>query len=108
MRYLLTGDAFSAHEAFRIGQVQEVVEPGQQLVRAEEIAQTVAAQAPLGVRATLALARLAFTEGEEAAVKRLIPDLRLSCTVRISRRGDRRSLNGARLTFKGRRPSRRK
>ena len=52
--YLLTGDAFSAHEAFRIGQVQEVVEPGQQLVRAEEIAQTVAAQAPLGVRATLA------------------------------------------------------
>ena len=40
-----------------------------------EIAQTIAAQAPLGVRATLASVRLAFTEGEEAAVKRLIPDL---------------------------------
>ena len=75
MRYLLTGDEFSAHEAFRIGLVQEVVEPGRQLVRAEEIAQTIAAQAPLGVRATLASARLAFTEGEEAAVKRLILDL---------------------------------
>ena len=75
MRYLLTGDEFSAHEALRMGLVQEVVEPGQQLRRAEELAQTVAAQAPLAVRATLTAARLAFTEGEEAAVKRLIPDL---------------------------------
>jgi len=75
MRYLLTGDEFSAQEALRIGLVQEVVEVGQQLRRAEEIAQTVAAQAPLGVRATLASARLAFTEGEQAAIKRLLPDL---------------------------------
>jgi enoyl-CoA hydratase len=75
MRYLLTGDEFSALEAFRIGLVQEVVEPGQQLARAEEIAQTVAAQAPLGVRATLASARLSITAGEEEAIKRLVPDL---------------------------------
>lgn len=57
MHYLLTGDQFSAAEAFRIGQVQEVVEPEQQLTRAEEIAQTIAAQAPLGVRAKLASAQ---------------------------------------------------
>lgn len=75
MRYLLTGDEFSAVEALRIGLVQEVVEPGQQLTRAEEIAQTIAAQAPLGVRATLASARLALSAGEQEAMRRLAPDL---------------------------------
>ncbi len=75
MRYLLTGDEFTAAEALRIGLVQEVVEPGQQLARAEAIAQTIATQAPLGVRATLTSARLAITEGEQAAIERLIPDL---------------------------------
>src|SRR5947209_4968934 len=75
MRYLLTGDEFNAHEAWWIGLVQEVVEPGQQLARAEELAQTVAQQAPLGVRATLASARLAITRGEEEAISRLAPDL---------------------------------
>ena len=75
MRYLLTGDEFGAGEAYRIGLVQEVAEPGQQLVRAEAIAQTIAAQAPLGVRATLASARLALTAGETEALQRLAPDL---------------------------------
>lgn len=75
MRYLLTGDEFDAAEAYRIGLVQEVVETGQQLARAEEIAQTIARQAPLGVRATLASARLSFSAGEEEATRRLIPDL---------------------------------
>ncbi len=75
MRYLLTGDEFDAAEALRIGLVQEVVAPGQELARAEEIAQTIALQAPLGVRATLASARLALTVGEEEAMQRLAPDL---------------------------------
>ncbi len=75
MRYLLTGDEFSASEALRIGLVQEVVEPGEQLARAEAIAQTIALQAPLGICATLTSARLAVTEGERAAIERLIPDL---------------------------------
>jgi len=75
MRYLLTGDEFTAAEALRIGLVQEVVEPGQQLARAKTIAQTIASQAPLGVRATLTSARLAIAEGEQAAIDRLIPDL---------------------------------
>ena len=75
MRYLLTGDEFDAAEAYRIGLVQEIVEPGQQLIRAEAIAQTIAQQAPLGVRATLASARLAISAGEEEAMRRLAPDL---------------------------------
>jgi enoyl-CoA hydratase/carnithine racemase len=75
MRYLLTGDEFSAAEALRLGLVQEVVETGKELARAVEIAQTVAAQSPLGVQATLASARLARTQGEVAALRRLLADL---------------------------------
>jgi enoyl-CoA hydratase len=75
MRYLLTGDEFGADEALRIGLVQEVVPAGRQLDRAVELAQTIAAQAPLGVRATLASARLALTAGEPEALRRLGPDL---------------------------------
>jgi len=56
-RYLLTGDEFGAAEAFRLGFVQEVVPAGQQLDRAVEIATTIAAQAPLAVRASLASSR---------------------------------------------------
>src|SRR5260221_322906 len=69
------GDEFNAAEALRIGLVQEVVEPGQQLTRATELAQVVSAQAPLGVRATLKSARLAIAEGEEAAIQQFLPDL---------------------------------
>lgn len=75
MRYLLTGDEFGADEALRIGLVQEVVEPGQQVTRATELAQVVSAQAPLGVRATLRSARLAIAQGEEAAIRQFLPDL---------------------------------
>jgi len=75
MRWLLTGDELGAEEARRIGLVQEVVEPGKQLDRAIALAETIAAQAPLGVYATLASARLAMEHGEEAAARRLLPDL---------------------------------
>jgi len=56
-RYLLTGDEFGATEAFRLGFVQEVVPAGRQLERALEIAATIAVQAPLAVRASLASSR---------------------------------------------------
>lgn len=75
MRILLTGDEFSADEAFRIGLVQEVTEPGRQFHRALEMAAAIADQAPLGVRATLASARRARAEGMKAAAARLLPDL---------------------------------
>ena len=75
MRYLLTGDEFGAAEALRIGLVQEVVPVGQQRDRAVALAETISAQAPLGVRATLASARLAVQEVEAVAAARLVPDL---------------------------------
>ena len=67
MRYLLTGDEFDAETAFRLGFVQEVVEPGQQRVRALELAQAVVQQAPLAVSATISNARAALYDGPAAA-----------------------------------------
>ena len=75
MRWLLTGDEFDAAEALRIGLVQEVVAPGDQLARAVALAEVVAAQAPLGVYATLASSRAAIPQAEVAAGQRLMPDL---------------------------------
>lgn len=75
MRYLLTGDEMIAEDAWRMGMVQEVVEPGEQLPRAMALAQTIAAQAPLGVQATLASARIARYQGDKVAIARLFPDL---------------------------------
>ncbi len=75
MRYLLTGDEISAKEAFRIGLVQELVEPGKQIKKALEIATTIAKQAPLGVKATLNSARLTRAKGEKTAFAKLLPDL---------------------------------
>ncbi|HQR80065.1 MAG TPA: crotonase/enoyl-CoA hydratase family protein [Actinomycetota bacterium] len=81
MRFLLTADEFGADEAYRIGLVQEVVSPGEQLDRALAIAQTIAAQAPLGVQETLANARIARDLGEQAArehLKEVLPQIMAS------------------------------
>ncbi|HMQ05412.1 MAG TPA: crotonase/enoyl-CoA hydratase family protein [Pyrinomonadaceae bacterium] len=75
MRWLLTGDEFDAPEALRIGLVQEVTRNGEQLDRAIEIAETVARQAPLGVRATIVSARKAQIEGAATAVAALTPQI---------------------------------
>ncbi len=64
MLYLLTGDEFGAEIAHRMRFVQEIVEPGRQLERAIEIAERIAAQAPLAVAATLASARKMIREGQ--------------------------------------------
>jgi enoyl-CoA hydratase len=71
MRFLLTGEEFGADEALRIGLVQEVVPPGEQLAEAIRIAELIAAQAPLGVQATLANSRVARDEGPAAAIEHL-------------------------------------
>ena len=73
MRWLLTGDEFDAHEALRLGLVQEVMASEDLLPRAIELANRIARQAPLGVQATLMSARLARVEGEIVAAAALQP-----------------------------------
>lgn len=58
----------------RLGLVQEVTALGEEFAAALGIAER-ARQAPLGVLATLASARLALAEGEAEAARRLLPDL---------------------------------
>jgi enoyl-CoA hydratase/carnithine racemase len=72
MRYILTGEEWGAEEEYRLGLVQEVTPPGKQLDRALEFADTIAANAPLGVRAALASARQAIS-GEDPALVALLP-----------------------------------
>ncbi|MGC2403798.1 MAG: enoyl-CoA hydratase-related protein [Acidobacteriaceae bacterium] len=50
LKMILTGEPISAAEALRVGLVEEVVEPNQLMPRAEQIAQMIAAMAPLAVR----------------------------------------------------------
>ena len=76
MYHLLTSDEFDAQEAYRIGFVQEVVPVGTQLERAIEIAELIAAQAPLAVQATKASSRRFVEEGFTAAVGELGPTQR--------------------------------
>lgn len=67
MRWLLTCEEYDAQEAHRIGLVQEVVDDGDELERAVQIAQKIARQAPLVIRAMLANSRRALREGVAAA-----------------------------------------
>ena len=75
MRWMLTGDEFSAHDALAMGLVQLVCSPGEQREHALVLAERIAAQAPLAVQATLASARRAESQGAQAAAAALQPTL---------------------------------
>jgi enoyl-CoA hydratase/carnithine racemase len=102
MRWLLTGDEFDAAEALRMGLVQEVVAPGAQLARALELAAVIAAQAPLGVYATLASSRAALADAEQRAAARLLPDLQPLLASDDMQEGLRAFVQRQPGTFKGR------
>jgi enoyl-CoA hydratase len=53
LKLLLTGEIINAQEALRIGLVDEVVPAGELMMRAEALAQVIAANAPLAVAETL-------------------------------------------------------
>ncbi|HZP85403.1 MAG TPA: crotonase/enoyl-CoA hydratase family protein [Burkholderiales bacterium] len=75
MRILLTGDEFSGGDALRWGLIQECLPVDQLLPRAITLAQTIAEQSPVGVRATLLSARVAREQGERAAFERMMRDM---------------------------------
>ena len=102
MRWILTGDTFDAGEAHRIGLVQEVVPHGTQYARGLELAQRVAAQAPLAVQAALANARAAVRDGDAVAESALQPELVRLATSEDARIGMEAFLTRTPATFIGR------
>ena len=74
-RYLMTGDKWSAEDAYRMGMIQELCEPGEQVNQAMKIAQRIAQAAPLGVQGSLNSSKIARDQGEEIAISRLFVDL---------------------------------
>ena len=75
MYHLYLCDEFSAAEAHRIGLVQEVVPVGQQVVRAMQLAEIIASNAPLGIQVTKEAGLKFFEAGERAAID-VIPQIR--------------------------------
>jgi len=72
MRYLLTGDAWTAQQAQRMGTVQELAPTAEAALQlAVAMATKIAACAPLSIKNTLASAHLAIDEGEEQAFAQL-------------------------------------
>ena len=74
-RYLLSGAPWDAAEALRTGLVQEVVPAGEQEQAARNIAEQIAAAAPLGVQAILKSSRLAHLKGEAEAARHIFDDM---------------------------------
>lgn len=102
MRYLLTGDKFDAAEALRIGLIQEVCDTAAMTFdTALKIATTIANQAPLAVQASLQNAQKAFVEGDEAALKDLIPTARKLMQTEDAQEGLQSFIERRAAVFKG-------
>jgi enoyl-CoA hydratase len=72
MRFMLTGDHWSAQEAFRMGVVQKIAPTADEALEAGiEMATKIAACGPLGIKATLASAHLAIDLSEAEALSKL-------------------------------------
>jgi enoyl-CoA hydratase len=72
MRYMLTGDHWSADEAYRMGLVQHVsCNVDQAMIDAMAMANKIAACAPLGIQTTLASAHQAIVPSETSALSNL-------------------------------------
>ena len=70
MRFLLTGERFSAQAALEMNLINEITEASP-LSRAIELAEQICRAAPLAVQATLASAQEGVIQGPEAAFARL-------------------------------------
>lgn len=72
MRYMLTGEAWGAAEAKRMGTVQEISPTRDDaILLALQIASRIAACGPLSIRTTLASAHMALDTNEDAALSEL-------------------------------------
>ncbi|MCP5016707.1 MAG: crotonase/enoyl-CoA hydratase family protein [Ketobacter sp.] len=103
-RVLLTGERWSAEEAYRWGMIQELVEPGEQFNKAMEIAQSVAKAAPLGVQGVLKATRFsaAHPHDQDASVQQFMADLKPVMQSEDAAEGVNSFMERREAVFKGR------
>jgi enoyl-CoA hydratase len=101
-RYLLTGDEMPAEEAYRLGMVQALCEPGEQLERAAELAGRIASAAPLGVQGSLRSSRTCQLEGEAAAIAVTFAGMRAVMQSEDAAEGVRSFVERRAAVFRGR------
>lgn len=101
MRYLLTGDSFDSHTALEMNLICEVTSTPA-LDRAIELAQSIAAAAPLAVQATLAAAKDATVLSEQHAFAQLIQHLTPLLKTEDVQEGVQSMLERRPARFKGR------
>jgi enoyl-CoA hydratase/carnithine racemase len=101
-RYLLTGDPWSAQEAWRLGLVQEVVPSGEQYAKALDIAERIARAAPLGVQGALRSTQLALVHGEAHAIPHMFRDLVPVMRSEDAKEGVQSFIERREAVFKGR------
>lgn len=100
-RYILTAEWFNADEAYRLGLVQDVVPDGQQLEKAIELAEKIAAQAPLGIQAILKSTRLAQAKGSQVALAKVKWQILRLFLSKDAKRGIEAFKNRSTANFKG-------
>jgi enoyl-CoA hydratase/carnithine racemase len=72
MRYMLTGDHWTAEQALRMGVFQEIAPTAEKALETGiDIAIKIAVCAPLGIKATLASAHLAIAAAQAEALSKL-------------------------------------
>jgi enoyl-CoA hydratase len=102
LKMLLTGEIISAAEALRLGLVEEIVAADQLLRRGEELALTIAANAPLGVRETLAAVHAGYDLPLQEALDLEASLFGLCCSTEDKAEGTRAFLEKRKPEWKGR------
>jgi enoyl-CoA hydratase/carnithine racemase len=103
MRYMLTGDHWSAEEALRMGVVQRIAPTSDAALEAGvEMATKIATCGPLGIKATLASAHLAVDASETEALSKLNAQYRALYGTEDFNEGRRAEAEGRPPVYQGR------